>query len=57
MSRLEILKWVEDHPSELASTLEHRADEVIRDLERWEREARRALKRPVPREVYEDVPF
>jgi hypothetical protein len=58
MSRLEtFLKWVEEHPSELVSALEDRTDEVIRDLERREREARRALKRPVPRDVYADVPF
>jgi hypothetical protein len=29
---------------------------MIRDLERRERDARRALKRPVPRDAY-DVPF
>jgi hypothetical protein len=58
MSRLEtFLKWVEEHPSELVTALEDRTDEVIRDLERREREARRALKRPVPRDVYADVPF
>jgi len=51
-----ILQWVEEHPNELLAAIEDRTEEVIRDLERQERDARRALKRPIPRETY-DVPF
>jgi hypothetical protein len=58
MSRTEaFLHWVEEHPDSMLEALEDRTEQVVRDLERREREARRALKRPVPPEAYAEVPF
>ena len=57
MPRHRIWKWVEEHPAELLTAIEDRTEEVIRELERREREAHRALKRPVPREAFDEVPF
>jgi hypothetical protein len=58
MSRLEaFLEYAEAHPREWTASIESRTDDLICDLERRERSARRALKRPVPKTVYEDVPF
>jgi hypothetical protein len=70
MSRTEaFLHYAEEHPEEVLVSIEDRADALVRELEAKEREARRALSRPVrrakhtalpapPREVYADLaPF
>jgi hypothetical protein len=58
MSRTEaFLHWAEEHPGSVLEAMEDRTEEVIRELERREREARRALKRAVPRKVLEEAPF
>jgi hypothetical protein len=68
MSRTEaFLHYAEEHPDEVLTSIEDRADVLVRELEAKERAARRALSRPalrgahVPapaREIYADVaPF
>jgi hypothetical protein len=58
ISRTEsFLKWVEEHPAEILIAIEDRTEQTIRDLERREWEARRALKRPIPRGILGEVPF
>jgi hypothetical protein len=52
-----ILEYAESHPAEVLAGMEDQTEALIRDLERRERGARRALKRPVSRDVYPDVPF
>jgi hypothetical protein len=52
MSRLDtFLQYAESHPSEILESIESRTDDLIRDLERREQSARRALSGPfrVPR--------
>jgi hypothetical protein len=59
MSRTEaFLEYAEEHPSEVLEVLEDRTDALVRELEAKEREARRALQRGVPKDVFaEVVPF
>jgi hypothetical protein len=58
-SRLEeFMLYVENHPSEYLEAMEDRTEVLIRELEQKERDARRALRRAPPREVFADVtPF
>jgi hypothetical protein len=61
MSRLErFLEYAESHPSEVLASYEDKTDELVRELERREREAARALKRGRrlrPTEGLEEAPF
>jgi hypothetical protein len=64
MSRTEaFLKYDEEHPSEVLEAIDDKTDALIRELERKEREAARALRRGPPRpprytpEQLEEVPF
>ena len=48
MSRSEaLLKYAEEHPEEVLISIEDRADALVRELEARERDARRALSRPI----------
>jgi hypothetical protein len=59
------LHYAEEHPGEVLESYEDKTEEVIRQLERDERSARKALRRTVPRARIEaaaaaaggDVPF
>jgi hypothetical protein len=52
------LHYAEEHPSEVLAAIEDRTEAVIAALEAREREAARALRRPIPRAVLEEVvPF
>ena len=62
MSRLErFLEYAETHPGEVLASYDDKTEELVRDLERREREAARALskgrRRPRRAEVLEEVPF
>jgi hypothetical protein len=58
MSRTEaFLHYAEEHPDEVLAVIEDKTEAMVRELEQQEREASRALKRRVPREVFADVPF
>lgn len=58
MTRTEaFLHYAEEHPSEVLLALEDRTEEVIRELEKQEKQARRALARPAAREEREEAPF
>jgi hypothetical protein len=57
MTRTEaFLEYAHNHPAEVLTALEDRTEEVIRELEAREGQARRELKRKPPREVYADLP-
>jgi hypothetical protein len=43
--------------AEVLAVIEDKMEAMVRELEPQEREASRALKRSVPREVFADVPF
>jgi len=46
MSRTEaFLRYAEEHPAEVLNVIDDKTDALIRDLERKEREAARALRR------------
>lgn len=52
------LHYAEEHPREVLEALEDKTQDTIRDLERREREAARAVKRPISRaELGALVPF
>ncbi len=51
------LHYAEEHPAEVLTAIEDRTEAVIAELEAREREAERALRRPIPRTVFEEVPF
>jgi hypothetical protein len=52
------LEYAEQHPREVLSALEDKSEDMIRDLERREREAAQAVRRPLSRrELAELVPF
>ena len=57
MPRHIILHYAEEHPDEVLAVIEDKTEAIVRELERQEREASRALKRRVPREVFAEVPF
>jgi hypothetical protein len=58
MSRTEaFLHYAEEHPEEVLTVIEDKTEAIVRELERQEREASRALRRRVPREEFADVPF
>jgi hypothetical protein len=57
MTRTEaFMEYAHNHPAEVLVALEDRTEEVIRELEARERQARRELKRKPPREAYADLP-
>ena len=55
------LHYAEEHPGEVLESIEDRTEEVIRSLERDERNVREAIRRPIPRRhvaaLAGDVPF
>jgi hypothetical protein len=52
MSRLEhFLRYAEEHPEEVLGAIEDKTEAVIRDLERQQRQTRRAMSRASPSRV------
>jgi hypothetical protein len=58
MSRTEaFLHYAEEHPTEVLEVLEDKTEQMIAELEARERDASRALRRPIPKSAYDEVPF
>lgn len=58
LSRTEaFLHYAEEHPREVLAAVDDRTEAVIAELERDQRAATRAAKRPVPRSAYAEAPF
>ena len=54
-----VLRWAEEHPHEILAALDDKTEQVIRDLERQQREVTRHMRRPpkyTPAQLA-DVPF
>jgi hypothetical protein len=57
MSRTEaFLHYAEEHPEEVLTSIEDRADALVRELEAKERVVRRAVSRHVPRPASATAP-